>query len=49
MTNFVVKIVFQRVVLALIVDYNKKLKFYVKELCPSWMCDGPWYNTVICL
>ena len=46
-TPFFVNIVFHNFGLAWIVEYKDKLKFNVQELCPYWLCNGPWYNTTI--
>ena len=48
-TPFVVNIVFQSVGLAWIVESKNNLNFDVRELCPSCLGDGTWYNPTICL
>ena len=40
-TPFVVNIVFRHIVLSWIVERNDNLNFYVQELCPCWLGDGP--------
>ena len=44
---FVLRDVFQRVVLLWIRENNKQLKFDIDENCHQWMENGPWYNTTI--
>ena len=31
----------------MIIESKEELNFDSQEHCPSWMCDGPWYNTKI--
>ena len=39
---------FHHVGLERIIQNNDKPKFDFQELCPSWMCNGPWYNPTVC-
>ena len=39
--------VFQNVGLSWIIQSNKKLRFDFEHHCPSWVLNGPWYDTTI--
>ena len=40
--------VFPHVDLSFIVHSKQNLNFYFQHHCPSWILNGPWYNTTIC-
>ena len=46
-TTFVTNMVFQNVGLSCIIQSNQELSFYFQHHCPSWILNGPWYNTTI--
>ena len=40
--------VFQNIGLFWIIQSNKNLSFDFQKQFPSWILNGPWYNTTIC-
>ena len=47
-TTFVTSMVFHNIVLSLNIQSNKNPGFDFQNNCPSWILNGPWYNTTIC-
>ena len=46
-TPFIANMVYHHIGVSWIIQSNKNISFDFQKHCPSWIINGPWYNTII--